>query len=149
MQSYPGNAPKKLKRKQSRLIGAGDITIYNPNGTIKEILSIEAFKKNQFKQPKAQEQKFNDRETPEYYYWRQHILHRDKNRCVLCGSKEFLNVHHIIRWIDNKELRYDDKNGVTLCVLCHTKNHGPKNNPFPESINKKLRNYIGEAYGNN
>jgi 5-methylcytosine-specific restriction endonuclease McrA len=44
---------------------------------------------------------------------------RDGNACVVCGSTlKGLNVHHIINR-QNKELRHDINNLITLCVRCH------------------------------
>lgn len=48
-------------------------------------------------------------------------LKRDKHSCVICSSKEDLEVHHIT---DRKEMPndgYSEKNGITLCPECHKK----------------------------
>lgn len=47
------------------------------------------------------------------------ILKRDGNCCVLCQSKEPLNVHHI----DENPLNNRSTNLVTLCWDCHMKAH--------------------------
>ena len=39
----------------------------------------------------------------------------DKGQCRMCGSKEDLQVHHILPWRDFPEERYNIKNGITLC----------------------------------
>ena len=50
-----------------------------------------------------------------YFKVREHILKRDKNCCVVCGSKADLRVHHI------DEVKTNDlpENLVTLCNTCH------------------------------
>jgi hypothetical protein len=36
------------------------------------------------------------------------------------------NAHHLIKWSDSVELRYELDNGITLCRRCHFKAHGFK-----------------------
>ena len=45
------------------------------------------------------------------------IRHRDGEQCVKCGSKEPLEVHHIIPVEDGG--KGNDENGATLCKPCH------------------------------
>ena len=87
-----------------------------------------------------------ERETKEYYEWRADIIVRDRHSCVLCSKRDFIHVHHIVRWIDNESLRYDIKNGVCLCIPCHMLNHGPQNKPFPAKITNQLLEYIKQSY---
>ena len=68
-----------------------------------------------------------DRSTPEYREWRFKVMKRDSFICVNCGSKEKLQAHHKIRWVENESLRFDIDNGITLCYLCHRKEHGKIN----------------------
>jgi len=49
--------------------------------------------------------------------WREKIKQRDKV-CVICGSKEKLNCHHIIPREVN-EFRHDELNGILLCPAHH------------------------------
>ena len=78
------------------------------------------------------------------------ILNRDKNKCIICGSKDNLQVHHLIPFkvildriivqnyplspiedIDklyeiatkDKELN-NSNNLITVCSMCHHKIHG-------------------------
>ena len=69
----------------------------------------------------------HDRASPEYKTWRLAVFKRDGFRCRGCGSREKLCAHHIIYWRDtkdNRDLRYDVNNGITLCVKCHLEAHG-------------------------
>jgi 5-methylcytosine-specific restriction endonuclease McrA len=91
-------------------------------------------------------QEQSDRENPRYAEWRIAILRRDQRTCALCGSKEWIQVHHIERWADNVKRRYDLKNGVSLCIPCHCKHHGPQNKQFPQNITDKLLDYISNLY---
>lgn len=51
------------------------------------------------------------------------ILRRDNYACVWCNVGSRLNVHHIEKWSDNKDRRFDRTNLVTLCKDCHYKVH--------------------------
>ena len=60
---------------------------------------------------------------------RRQILERDDNRCVRCGSKHHLNVHHrqyhrksaVSSFVNPWE--YKSNNLVTLCRSCHQLGH--------------------------
>ena len=56
-----------------------------------------------------------------YYGWRKLVLTRDNYSCVLCGSKERLETHHIKSYTKFPALRYNLENGQTLCHFCHKK----------------------------
>lgn len=57
-----------------------------------------------------------------YAEWRKAVFERDKYICVSCGSHGGqLNADHIKRFATYPELRFDLKNGRTLCVPCHKK----------------------------
>lgn len=60
----------------------------------------------------------------EYKAWRTAVIKRDGGTCVLCSAKRSLSVHHIHRWIEHPELRYEPQNGVTLCKRCHESTYG-------------------------
>lgn len=67
------------------------------------------------KQKKRQEKK---EQTAKDKEWRAFCVDRDNNECVICGSKERTNVHHIIP-SQNKKLRNDPQNGICLCPKHH------------------------------
>lgn len=56
---------------------------------------------------------------PKYKKWRMNVFTRDKFRCKICKTKIGLQAHHILRWADFPELRYDINNGITLCLAHH------------------------------
>lgn len=58
--------------------------------------------------------------------WSKQVKERDSFTCRECGSGDSLHSHHIKRWRDYPELRYDLDNGITLCIDCHEKAHGGK-----------------------
>ncbi len=60
------------------------------------------------------------RSTKEYVEWRSFILKRDK-KCVLCGSKEKLEVDHIKSLALYPRLGLKKNNGRVLCHICHKK----------------------------
>jgi len=49
---------------------------------------------------------------------RNRVLQRDFNKCNECPSRYNLSIHHITSRIDNTM-----KNLVTLCIVCHRKEH--------------------------
>jgi len=54
--------------------------------------------------------------------WRIKVFKRDHYICQMCGKKGGrLNAHHIKRFIDYPDLRFDTLNGITLCESCHKK----------------------------
>jgi hypothetical protein len=60
------------------------------------------------------------RRNAQYREWRRLVFERDEYTCQCC--KEIggnLRGHHILNFSDNKELRYDINNGITLCDKCH------------------------------
>ena len=63
-----------------------------------------------------------------YKDWQKLVFNTDKYKCVKCGccsrkDKKTLCAHHILPWLNWPELRYELKNGVTLCTKCHNKYH--------------------------
>lgn len=63
--------------------------------------------------------------------WSRLVKERDGYKCRECGCADgVLHSHHIKRWMDYPELRYDVDNGITLCEPCHQKAHG-KGFAFP------------------
>jgi 5-methylcytosine-specific restriction endonuclease McrA len=53
---------------------------------------------------------------------REDVLKRDKYKCRLCGSIDYLCVHHIDQDLNNNSV----ENLITLCQRCHLKSHGKK-----------------------
>jgi hypothetical protein len=64
-----------------------------------------------------------DRNCRQSKDWIKEVLIRDGYKCQECASEYKLVAHHIVEWDDNKELRFDIKNGLTLCRSCHMKHH--------------------------
>lgn len=56
--------------------------------------------------------------------WTKQVKDRDGWKCQKCGSTDRLHAHHIKRWCDYPELRYEVSNGITLCHPCHEAAHG-------------------------
>ena len=62
--------------------------------------------------------------------WSKAVKVRDDYTCQMCGSVSGLNSHHIIGRI-NYSLRFDLKNGITLCASCHKfDRYSAHNNPL-------------------
>lgn len=103
--------------------------------------------------------KYRQEKIPEKESWRKHIFERDEYKCVVCGSKNTLNAHHLNGWNWCKEERYDKLNGICLCSHkdgCHTKFHseyGRGNNTaaqfeefLNQNFNKSLKDILPEIF---
>ena len=53
--------------------------------------------------------------------WAKAVKKRDK-KCLKCGSKRFLEAHHIIPKSQRPDLAFSLENGATLCKHCHRLN---------------------------
>ena len=61
------------------------------------------------------------RHGQEHKQWGHEVFKRDNFECQICGTKRGpLQAHHIKRFIDYLDLRFDINNGITLCKKCHT-----------------------------
>ena len=139
---------KASKFKKNTISRCSEITVYDSSGNVKEVVqSIYAPKQKKVKDREQLDALDNERRSPEYDQWREKVRKRDHSTCALCGSKEWIQVHHISRWIDDEEQRYNANNGVCLCIVCHQKGHGPHNEPFPNHLTIKLINYVNGVNG--
>ena len=59
------------------------------------------------------------RKSKAYKEWRFNVMKRDNFTCMVCKFQGYINAHHIKRFEDFKELRFDVNNGITLCPQCH------------------------------
>ena len=62
------------------------------------------------------------RNNYEYRKWRQKVIERD-GCCMMCGSVENLQAHHIKEFSKYPKLRLVLQNGITLCEKCHINLH--------------------------
>jgi len=61
--------------------------------------------------------------------WVIKVFERDDYACLLCKKRGGdLEAHHIKRWADYPELRYEVSNGATLCKKCHLLTRGKEKN---------------------
>lgn len=74
--------------------------------------------------------------------WREAIFKRDDYTCKNCGEKGgLLHPHHIKKFADFPDLRFDINNGITLCITCHKDTH--KNEKTNKDIfNEKSRQIV-------
>ncbi len=67
-----------------------------------------------------------------YTTWTRNIYKKNNYTCQKCSQRGGkLNAHHIKGYANNKKLRIDKNNGITLCGQCHNelhKKYGYKNN---------------------
>lgn len=70
------------------------------------------------------------RGSAKYLDWRKSVFQRDNYVCASCKSRNgngktiWLEAHHIKKFQDYPELRYEINNGITLCKECHRQTKG-------------------------
>lgn len=65
--------------------------------------------------------------TEKYKAWRKAVFEKDDYTCQLCQRRGgILVAHHIFRWADYPELRFNISNGMTLCKPCHLVTHAKR-----------------------
>ena len=84
----------------------------------------------------------------EYKIWKEKVNERDNYTCQICGCniKEIIETHHIKRFRDYPELRFDINNGITICKFCHQLQHTKKEYKR-ENIEKRRKEFY-ENYKN-
>jgi len=85
------------------------------------------------------------RRSLKFRKWREDVFERDNYVCQICGffsgqGKHIdLHPHHIKPFSDFPDLRFDVKNGVTLCRNCHMNLHSNKFAEKQEVKNAKFK----------
>jgi hypothetical protein len=60
---------------------------------------------------------------PKWFKKRDRILKRDGYKCTVCGSRQFLRIHHTYYIQERSPWDYDDDALLTLCDECHRDYH--------------------------
>ena len=60
---------------------------------------------------------------------RELVLERDGRKCAMCGSDYRISVHHKDHSGQTENRNDDPDNLITLCAICHGKQHGKPINP--------------------
>jgi hypothetical protein len=71
--------------------------------------------------------------SPDYKNWRKLVFERDNYKCKINNKdcKGQLQAHHILRWADYPELRYEINNGITLCQAHHPRKKAEEKRLIP------------------
>lgn len=78
-------------------------------------------KGNNWKGGKWSSQPQSERKSSAYKTLRKEVLQRDGYKCVLCSSREKLEMDHIKSYSKYPDLRYQKSNLRILCHSCHRK----------------------------
>lgn len=57
------------------------------------------------------------------WIWRAAVLERDGWKCVLCGSRDKVQAHHIVPASSDPSQKYNVDNGRALCKMHHERAH--------------------------
>lgn len=60
------------------------------------------------------------RTCSDYYHFRQEVIQREGGKCIVCGSTENIEVHHIYPFSTHPNLRLDPNNGICICKQHHS-----------------------------
>ena len=92
---------------------------------------------------RTQLKKTTGRKSRAYWWWKKQILIRDNNKCRINNNEcvKLLEVHHILRWANYPELRYDINNGITLCHAHHPRGreNEAKLSPYLQSLVAEMK----------
>lgn len=86
------------------------------------------------------------RTSDEYSRWRLDVYKNDYYSCVICGSREKLEAHHIYPFSKYKDKRLSLENGITLCINHHNqKINGSFHNTYgaitsPQQLEEYINN---------
>lgn len=80
--------------------------------------------------------------NPRYVEWRKSVFLRDGYVCKISNEdcSKTLQAHHILRWADYPELRYEVNNGITLCAK-----HHPRKKIDEKALAPKFFEIIGSS----
>lgn len=117
-----------IKDKKKKLMFYEIITEYTfygttPENTDVEIKAMFILIKDKLDKENKSYWNYEERRSSKYKNWKKQVLTRDNYICQRCDSKENLVVHHIKKFSENKQLRFDVNNGITLCQKCHKEVH--------------------------
>lgn len=87
------------------------------------------------------------RTSLDYDNWRDSVYAKDWYTCQCCGKSHGINkqAHHLKNFATNEDIRFDVKNGITLCDSCHYSTFpGSFHNTYGTANNtsKQLEEYI-------
>lgn len=71
--------------------------------------------------------------------FRNRVLKRDNFSCQLCSETDGLVAHHLDSYDKHIDVRFDMKNGVTLCSECHLSFH--KKHGFGNNTNNQYKEF--------
>jgi 5-methylcytosine-specific restriction endonuclease McrA len=78
--------------------------------------------------------------------WAKDVKRKDSFKCFACGYKGRLHSHHILPKSKFPKFVYEIWNGITLCISCHTGDHGVHGSKSPRNdIVKKLRDLLKQG----
>jgi len=75
--------------------------------------------------------------------WSAIVKKRDGFKCCLCGSTKELDAHHSYKTKGSApSLRWDSRNGMTVCRSCHQLIHGCSDTDFQQKVLAAIYTFI-------
>jgi len=71
----------------------------------------------------SDEDRYDRTYDTELFRWKMDVRKKFDGKCVVCGSSESPNSHHLYSVSGHEELKYDRDNGVVLCQEHHIEFH--------------------------
>jgi hypothetical protein len=70
---------------------------------------------------------------PRYKEWRMRVFIRDGFKCRMANNdcRDGIQAHHILKWSEYVELRYEINNGITLCHAHHPRKRAEEKRLIP------------------
>ena len=75
----------------------------------------------------------NSLDAPQYTEWRRKVFLRDSYKCRIADNtcSNYLEAHHILSWKLHPKLRFNVKNGITLCRVHHPRSRAKEKRLMP------------------
>lgn len=113
--------PNSLKNLRSDYWGNTAMPLEKKEQTRKSLAQAMKESRKGEGHPRFNKNRFDINERTARKFWAKQVFARDKQKCRIANGdcKGQLEAHHILKWSEYPELRFDVNNGITLCHAHH------------------------------